>query len=73
MNRITAPVATMLAMVPFWIESLPSSDGPLLDDVQFDRQFAAGERDRQLVGAFDREVAADLRLAAKDRFVDVRC
>ena len=47
------------------------ADGPLLDHVQFDRQLARGKRDREVVRALDREIAADLGASAQDRLIDV--
>src|SRR3546814_19973054 len=48
------------------------ADGMLLDHLERHRQLARSPRDRQLVGAFDGETAADHRLAAHDRLVDRR-
>ena len=74
MNRITASVATTLAMTPFWIESLPSSGPTVRSSITF--SFTGSLPEARLiascVGALDGEVAADLRLAAEDRLVDVR-
>ena len=74
MKRITASVAAIEAMVPFSIESLPSSALTVRSSMTFSLtgSLPDGQRDRQLVGAFDGEIAADLRLAAEDRLVDVR-
>ena len=48
------------------------ADGALLDHVELHRQLARRQADGEVVRALDRETAADLRLAAEDRLVDVR-
>jgi hypothetical protein len=47
------------------------ADGPLLDHVKFHRQLTRSQRDSEVVRRLDREVARDLRVAAKNRLIDV--
>ena len=47
------------------------TDRALFNHGELHRQFARAQRDRELVCALDREIAANLRRTAKDRLIDV--
>ena len=73
MNRITATVAAMLAMMPLRIESLPRSGPTVRSSITFSLtgSLPLASEIARCVGALHREIAADLGAPAQDRLIDV--
>ena len=64
----------MVAIMPAPADRVPAkfrANGTIFDHGKFDRQAAGTQGNGELVGGLHGEAAADLRIAAQDRFVDI--